>query len=64
MKKYSWVVTQDESQPASQAMLYGTGLTEADMAKPFVGVVSNWYEGNPCNRHLRATRSGHSQERA
>ena len=53
MKKYSWLVTQDESQPASQAMLYGTGLTEADMAKPFVGVVSNWYEGNTCNMHLR-----------
>ena len=34
-------------------MLYGTGLTEADMAKPFVGVVSNWYEGNTCNMHLR-----------
>ena len=53
MKKYSWTVTQDESQPASQAMLYGTGLTEADLAKPFVGVVSNWYEGNTCNMHLR-----------
>ncbi len=53
MKKYSWLVTQDDSQPASQAMLYGTGLTEEDMAKPFVGIVSNWYEGNTCNMHLR-----------
>jgi len=53
MKKYSWLVTQDESQPASQAMLNGTGLTEEDMAKPFVGIVSNWYEGNTCNMHLR-----------
>jgi dihydroxy-acid dehydratase len=52
MKKYSYMVSQDESQPASQAMLYGTGLTEADMAKPFVGIVSNWYEGNTCNMHL------------
>ncbi|MEI6411848.1 MAG: dihydroxy-acid dehydratase [Bacteroidota bacterium] len=52
MKKYSYLVSQDDTQPASQAMLYGTGLTEADMAKPFVGIVSNWYEGNTCNMHL------------
>ncbi len=53
MKKYSRLVTQDDSQPASQAMLYGIGLSEEDMAKPFVGIVSNWYEGNTCNMHLR-----------
>jgi len=52
MKKYSYLVSQDDTQLASQAMLYGTGLTEADMAKPFVGIVSNWYEGNTCNMHL------------
>lgn len=52
MKKYSYLVSQDDTQPASQAMLYGTGLTDADMAKPFVGIVSNWYEGNTCNMHL------------
>ena len=34
-------------------MLYGAGLTAQDMPQPFVGIVSNWYEGNPCNRHLR-----------
>jgi dihydroxy-acid dehydratase len=34
-------------------MLYGAGLTEQDMQQPFVGICSNWYEGNPCNRHLR-----------
>ena len=33
-------------------MLYATGLTEADMSKAQVGIVSNWYEGNPCNMHL------------
>jgi len=52
MKKYSYTVSQDDSQPASQAMLYGIGLSEEDMAKPFVGIVSNWYEGNTCNMHL------------
>jgi dihydroxy-acid dehydratase len=33
-------------------MLYATGMTEADMNKPEVGIASVWYEGNPCNMHL------------
>ncbi len=33
-------------------MLYGTGMTEADMNKPQVGIASVWYEGNTCNMHL------------
>jgi dihydroxy-acid dehydratase len=33
-------------------MLYGTGLSEADMHKPQVGIASCWYEGNTCNMHL------------
>ncbi len=33
-------------------MLYGTGMTEADMDKPQVGIASVWYEGNTCNMHL------------
>lgn len=52
LNKYSRTVTQDESQPASQAMLYGVGLTEADMKKAQVGIASTWYEGNTCNMHL------------
>lgn len=52
MNKHSKTITQDESQPASQAMLYGVGLTEADMKKAQVGVASTWYEGNTCNMHL------------
>ena len=34
-------------------MLYATGFTEEDMAKPQIGICSNWYEGNPCNMHLQ-----------
>ena len=52
LNKYSKTVTQDDSQPASQAMLYGIGLTEDDMKKPQVGIASTWYEGNTCNMHL------------
>lgn len=50
--RYSQTITQPKSQGASQAMLYATGLTEADMNKAQVGISSVWYEGNPCNMHL------------
>ena len=52
LNKYSSRITQDESQPAAQAMLYGTGLTEEDMKKAQVGIVSTGWEGNTCNMHL------------
>jgi dihydroxy-acid dehydratase len=52
MNKYSSRVTQPRSQGASQAMLYGIGLTDADLQKPLVGLCSMWYEGNTCNMHL------------
>ena len=28
---------------------YAMGMTEEDIAKPFVGVVSTWNEAAPCN---------------
>ncbi|MEZ7854561.1 MAG: dihydroxy-acid dehydratase [Cyclobacteriaceae bacterium] len=52
LNKYSKVITQDPSQPASQAMLYAVGLSTEDMAKAQVGIVSTGFEGNPCNMHL------------
>ena len=52
LNKYSQVLTQDETQPAAQAMLYGIGLTEEDLKKPQVGVCSMGYDGNTCNMHL------------
>ncbi|MHB8862122.1 MAG: dihydroxy-acid dehydratase [Pirellulaceae bacterium] len=52
LNKYSQRITQPRSQGASQAMLYGTGLAEADMGKPQVGIASVWFEGNTCNMHL------------
>ena len=54
LNKYSKTITQDATQPAAQAMFYGIGLTEADMAKAQVGVVSMGYDGNTCNMHLNA----------
>lgn len=52
LNKYSSRVTQPKSQGASQAMLFGTGMTEEDMNKAQVGIASVWYEGNTCNMHL------------
>ena len=52
LNKFSSRITQPKSQGASQAMLYGTGMTEADMQKPQIGIAAMWYDGNTCNMHL------------
>lgn len=54
LNKYSRTITQDPSLPASQAMLYGIGLTEHDLTKAQVGIVSTGFDGNTCNMHLNA----------
>lgn len=48
----SATITQDKKHGAAQAMLYATGFTPDDMHKGQVGIVANWFEGNPCNMHL------------
>ena len=58
LNKYSATITQDESLPAAQAMLYGIGFQDEDFDKAQVGIVSTGYEGNPCNMHL----NGFAQE--
>ena len=52
INKYSKRITQNESQPASQAMLYALGIKEDDLKKPQIGIVSTGFQGNPCNMHL------------
>ncbi len=52
LNKYSKTLTQDITQPAAQAMLYGIGLTDDDLKKAQVGVCSMGYDGNTCNMHL------------
>lgn len=54
LNKYSRTITQDPTLPASQAMLYGIGLTEHDLTKAQVGIVSTGFDGNTCNMHLNA----------
>jgi dihydroxy-acid dehydratase len=52
LNKYSKTITQDPTQPAAQAMLYGIGLTDLQLTQPFVGIASMGYDGNTCNMHL------------
>ncbi|HXJ98400.1 MAG TPA: dihydroxy-acid dehydratase [Gelidibacter sp.] len=52
LNKFSKTVTQDPTLPAAQAMLHAIGLTDEDLKKPFIGIASTGYEGNPCNMHL------------
>ena len=52
LNRHSKTVTQDPTQPAAQAMLYGIGLTDEHLAQPFVGIASMGYDGNTCNMHL------------
>ncbi len=54
LNKYSKTITQDPTLPAAQAMLYGIGLTEHDLRKAQVGIVSTGFDGNTCNMHLNA----------
>jgi dihydroxy-acid dehydratase len=52
LNKYSKAVTQDDTQPAAQAMLHAIGMKESDFKNAIVGIASTGYEGNPCNMHL------------
>jgi dihydroxy-acid dehydratase len=66
LNKYSKTVTQDDTQPAAQAMLHAIGLTKEDFNKPIIGIASTGYEGNPCNMHLndlaKLTKQGTKNE--
>ncbi|MET3045637.1 dihydroxy-acid dehydratase [Flavobacterium covae] len=52
LNRYSKKITQDPTQPAAQAMLYGIGLNEEQLKQPFIGIASMGYDGNTCNMHL------------
>lgn len=52
LNKFSRTLTQEVTNPAAKAMLYGVGLTDEDMQKAQIGIASTGYEGNTCNMHL------------
>ncbi|MCG6140134.1 dihydroxy-acid dehydratase [Leptospira mtsangambouensis] len=57
LNRYSRILTQDESLPASQAMIIGSGVPYEDLNKPFIGIGSTGFDGNPCNMHLTTLAS-------
>ena len=58
MNRFSKQVTQNPLQGGARAMLHAIGLSEEDLNKAQVGIVSMGWEGNPCNMHLLCTESG------
>ena len=57
LNRFSRLITQDETLPAAQAMLYAIGMSEKDQSKAQVGIVSTGFQGNPCNMHLNGLAS-------
>ena len=53
LNRYSSTITQDESNPAAQAMLYAIGFKDEDFNKPIIGIASTGYEGNPWQHALK-----------
>jgi dihydroxy-acid dehydratase len=53
LKWRSKALTDGASRAPARAMLRATGLTDADLERPLVGVANTWIEIGPCNYHLR-----------
>ncbi|HLM34207.1 MAG TPA: dihydroxy-acid dehydratase [Gaiellaceae bacterium] len=53
-KRRSAALTDGVDRAAARAMLKGTGFTDADLARPLVGVATTWIETMPCNLNQRA----------
>ena len=51
-RPYSSLVVDGVEQAPSRAMLYPVGFTEADFAKPQIGIASTWSMVTPCNMHI------------
>src|SRR3989440_2823421 len=53
MQLQSHTITQGRDRAPARAMLKAIGFTDADLAKPIIGVANTWIETMPCNYHLR-----------
>src|SRR3954470_8297925 len=53
MKLNSYTITQGRDRAPARAMLKAIGFTDADLAKPIIGVANTWLETMPCNYNLR-----------
>jgi dihydroxy-acid dehydratase len=53
-RKHSGPVVDGVTRAPSRAMLRAVGFTDADFAKPQIGIASTWAEVTPCNVHIDA----------
>jgi dihydroxy-acid dehydratase len=53
LKHRSHVITDGRDRAGARAMFKAIGFTDADLAKPIVGIANTWIETMPCNYHLR-----------
>ena len=52
-KHRSHIITDGRDRAGARSMLKAIGFTDADLAKPIVGIANTWIETMPCNYHLR-----------
>ena len=52
-KRNSAALTDGVDRAPARAMLKGVGFTDADLAKPLIGVATTWIETMPCNLNQR-----------
>src|SRR5512133_4008740 len=52
-KRRSAALTDGVDRAAARAMLKGAGFTDADLARPLIGVATTWIETMPCNLNQR-----------
>ena len=52
-KRHSAALTDGPDRAAARAMLKAIGFTDDDLARPIVGVATNWIETMPCNFNQR-----------
>jgi dihydroxy-acid dehydratase len=52
-KRHSAALTDGPDRAAARSMLKAIGFTDADLAKPLVGVATTWIETMPCNYNQR-----------
>ena len=52
-KHASRTITDGRDRAGARSMLKAIGFTDADLARPIVGIANTWIETMPCNYHLR-----------
>jgi dihydroxy-acid dehydratase len=53
LKHISRGITDGRDRAGARAMFKSIGFTDADLARPLIGVANTWIETMPCNFHLR-----------